>query len=93
MVSEDTERLSMVGGQERTNGRGRRSGNRAGWRTGYFVSVRTELLRSLHLGDTQLKALNALLMAFASMAGPVFDQEAKTLSLCSLVRVYEDITK
>ena len=60
---------------------------------GYFVSVRTELLRSLHLGDDELKVLNALLMAFASMAGPVYDQEAKTLSLCSLVRVHDAISQ
>ena len=60
---------------------------------GYFVSVRTELLRSLHLGDRELKAINALLMAFASMAGPVYDQEAKTLSLCSLVRVHDAISQ
>jgi hypothetical protein len=60
---------------------------------GYLVSVRTELLRSLVLGDPELIVIDGLLMAFASMAGPVYDQEAKTLSLCSLVRVYEDIAK
>ena len=60
---------------------------------GYFVFVRTELVRSLQLGDHELKAINALLMAFASMAGPVYDQESKTLSLCSLVRVHEAISK
>ena len=60
---------------------------------GYLVSVRTELLRSLHLGDRELKVINALLMAFASMAGPVYDQEAKTLSLCSLVRVHDAISQ
>ena len=31
----------------------------------------------------ELKVINALLMAFASMAGPVYNKEAKTLSLCS----------
>ena len=60
---------------------------------GYLVSVRTELLRSVHLGDRELEGINALLMAFASMAGPVYDQEAKTLSLCSLVRVYDAISE
>ena len=60
---------------------------------GYLVSVRTEMLRSLHLGDDELKVINALLMAFASMAGPVYDQEAKTLSLCSLVRVHDAISQ
>ena len=60
---------------------------------GYLVSVRTELLRSLHLGDHELEGTNALLMAFASMAGPVYDQESKTLSLCSLVRVHDAISQ
>ena len=32
-------------------------------------------------------------MAFASMAGPVYDQEAKTLNLCSLVGVHDAISK
>jgi hypothetical protein len=60
---------------------------------GYFVSVRTELLRSLNLGDRELAAIHALLMPFASMAGPVYDQHSKTLSLCSLVRVHEAISQ
>ncbi|HEY5744382.1 MAG TPA: hypothetical protein VIS99_17790, partial [Terrimicrobiaceae bacterium] len=53
---------------------------------GYVVSVRIEVLRSLHLGDGELKVINAL-MAFASMAGPVYDQEAKTLSLAIFGRL------
>jgi hypothetical protein len=60
---------------------------------GYYVSVRTELLRSLDLGDREIVAIHALLMPFASMAGPVYDQETKTLSLCSLVRVYDAISQ
>lgn len=60
---------------------------------GYFVSVRTELLRSLTLGNRELAAIHALLMPFASMAGPVYDQETKTLSLCSLVRVHDAISR
>ena len=59
---------------------------------GYAVSVRTELLRSLHLGDGELRVI-PILMGFASMAGPVYDQEAKTLRLCSLVRVHKAISK
>ena len=59
---------------------------------GYAVSVRTELLRSLHLGDGELRVV-PILMGFASMAGPVYDQEAKTLSLCSLVRVHKAISQ
>ena len=51
------------------------------------------MLDSLRLGNRELKVINALLMAFASMAGPVYDQETKTLSLCSLVRVHDAISK
>jgi hypothetical protein len=92
MVSEDAERFSMVGGPEPTKVEvvGQETGPDG--EIGYFVSVRTELLRSLHLGDHELERTNALLMAFASMAGPVYDQESKTLSLCSLVRVHEAIS-
>ncbi len=57
--------------------------------TGYLVSVRTELLRSLELGELQLLLLNVLL-ALPSMAGLVYDQQSRTLSLCSLVPVFED---
>jgi hypothetical protein len=60
---------------------------------GYLVSVRTELLRSLDLGDRQLAIINALLMPFASMAGPVYDQQTKTLALASLVRIYDNISQ
>lgn len=60
---------------------------------GYLISVRTELLRSLDVGDRELVAINAFLMPFASMAGPVYDQQTKTLSLASLVRVYDGISQ
>lgn len=60
---------------------------------GYLISVRTELLRSLHLGDREIEATNALLMTFASMAGPVYDEQTKTLGLASLIRVYDGITQ
>jgi hypothetical protein len=60
---------------------------------GYLVSVQTELLRSLDLGDPELELINAFLMSTASMAGPVYDQQTKTLSLCSLVRVYDRISQ
>lgn len=59
--------------------------------TGYFVSVRTELLRELDLDERAATTINSLLMPFASMAGPVYDRETKTLSLCLLVRVHEVI--
>lgn len=60
---------------------------------GYLVSVRTELLRSVNLGDRDLAAINAILMSFASMAGPVYDEQTKTLALASLVRIYDDISQ
>jgi hypothetical protein len=59
--------------------------------TGYLISTRTELLRNLELTDKAAARINALLMCFASMAGPVFDEKTGTLSLCSLVRVHESI--
>ena len=61
--------------------------------TGFLVSVRTELLQSLDLGEQELTLLSAVLMPFASMAGPVFERDTNTLYLCSLVRVYEDISQ
>jgi hypothetical protein len=57
---------------------------------GYLVSVRTELLRSLALSDQALEGINVLLMSLATMAGPVYDQQTKTLGLASLVRVSDD---
>lgn len=60
---------------------------------GYLVSVSTELLRSLDLGVREVTGINALLMPFASMAGPVYDQHKKTLALASLVRVHDDISQ
>src|SRR5262249_877981 len=52
---------------------------------GYLISVQTELLRSLDIGERELAAINAILMPFASMAGPVYDQQTKTVILASLV--------
>lgn len=58
---------------------------------GYLLSVRTEILRDLDLTDTALVELNDGPMRCAAMAGPVYDADARTLSLCSLARVYDDI--
>lgn len=58
---------------------------------GYFVSIRTDLLRSVHSNERALAGIHALLMPFASMAGPVLDQQRQTLNLCSLVRVHSGI--
>ncbi len=60
---------------------------------GYFVAIRTELLRSLDLGDREAAIINAVLMPVASMSGPVYDAQTKTLSLASLVRVYDGISE
>lgn len=60
---------------------------------GYLISVRTELLNSLELSDSALIKLNSFLMPFASMTGPVYDEQNKILSLCSLVRVYDAISQ
>jgi hypothetical protein len=60
---------------------------------GYFVSVRTELLHSLYLGHRELAVINAALMPLASMAGPVYDEQTRTLSLASLVRVHDAISQ
>jgi hypothetical protein len=59
--------------------------------TAYLISVRTDLLRNLKLTDKTAAGINAVLMHFASMAGPVFDKKTGTLSLCSLVRVHEPV--
>ena len=60
---------------------------------GYLISVRTELLNSLELSGSALIKLNSFLMPFASMTGPVYDEQNKILSLCSLVRVYDAISQ
>lgn len=59
---------------------------------GYWISIQTELLYSLDLGEQEIIAINTILMPFVSMAGPVYDHHTKTLSLASLVRVYDDIS-
>ncbi len=57
---------------------------------GYFVRVKTDLVRDLTLDDKALGGIN-LLMSTATMLGPVYDPETKVLSLASLVRVHEGI--
>ena len=61
--------------------------------TGYFVSVRTEVLRSVTLDEQQRIWLNSNTMPAASMAGLVYDEREKTLSLASLVRVPDVIAQ
>jgi hypothetical protein len=59
--------------------------------TAFLISARTEMLRNLELTDRAATAINGLLMGYASMAGPVYDEKTETLSLCSLMRVHESI--
>lgn len=58
--------------------------------TGYLLSVRTELLRDVDLTEDALAEINGLPMRCASMAGPVYDADARRLDLWSLVRVTDD---
>jgi hypothetical protein len=58
---------------------------------GYLISVRTEMLHDVELTDAALTALNNGPMGCAAMSGPVYDLDARTLSLCALALVYEDI--
>lgn len=58
---------------------------------GYLIRIKTELLRSLTLNSRALEVINAALMAFASMAGPVYDEQTRTLSLCSQVWIHDEI--
>lgn len=58
--------------------------------TGYLLCVRTELLRNVDLTEDALTEINALPMRCASMAGPVYDADARRLDLWSLIRVTDD---
>ncbi len=57
---------------------------------GYLVSVRTDVVRGVDLDDEKRATLNDEVMSFASMAGMIYDEEAHTLSLGSLVRVWDE---
>lgn len=56
----------------------------------YLIVVRTDLLRDLELTEATLAELNDGPMRFAALAGPIYDSDARTLSLCSMARVYDD---
>ncbi|MBK1645196.1 hypothetical protein CKO25_11185 [Thiocapsa imhoffii] len=56
-----------------------------------LVQVRTALLGDLDLDAEALEVLQAVALRTAGMAGPVYDPDRRTLDLCSLVRVYDDI--
>ena len=61
--------------------------------TGYLVSIRTEMLSGIELTDAALNEINRGPMKFASMAGPVFDPDTGTVSLCTLARVHDEIAE
>ena len=56
---------------------------------GYLVRVQTDVLREVELDADNLSAINGAVMSFASMSGLVHDEEARTLSLSSLARVWD----
>ncbi len=58
---------------------------------GYLVGVRTEMLYELELTETALAEINDGPMRFAALAGPVYDTATRTLSICSLARVDDEI--
>jgi hypothetical protein len=58
---------------------------------GYLIRVETDFLRNLVCTDENLATINERVMSVASMAGPVYYEQSRTLKLCSLVRVYEQI--
>ena len=62
------------------------------WPEGYFVAVSTELLRSVDMDHHMLSVVNEHLMMLASMSGPVYYDDERLLSLCSLVRVSAEIS-
>jgi hypothetical protein len=60
--------------------------------SGYLISVRTEFLRDVDLNDQSLAGIHEHLMSTSAMSGPVYDAESRTLSLCSLVIVHQEIS-
>ena len=56
---------------------------------GYLVRVQTDVLREVELNAANLSAINGAVMSFASMSGLVHDGQARTLSLSSLARVWD----
>ncbi len=61
-----------------------------GGAVGYLIRVHTDVLRDVALDEVGLSTINGEVMCFASMAGLVYDEEARTLSLDSLARVWDE---
>lgn len=60
---------------------------------GYLLSIRTEMLRSLKLDEHKLEIINGFVMRSSSLAGPVYDEQTRSLSLASLVRIHDGISQ
>ena len=58
---------------------------------GYLIGVRTEMLTDLDLTESGLGELNEGPMRCAGLSGPVYDAATRTLSLCSMARVHDEI--
>lgn len=58
--------------------------------TGYLIGVRTEVVADLDLSAAALAELNDAVMRRAALCGPVYDRDARTLSLCSVALVHDD---
>lgn len=56
---------------------------------GYLIGIRTEMVTDFDLTESALTELNHGPLRLASMSGPVYDSETRTLSLRSLGRVHE----
>lgn len=59
--------------------------------TGYLIEVRTEMVADLDLSADGMLELNEGPMRCAALSGPVYNPQTRTLSLCSLGRVHEEI--
>ena len=57
----------------------------------FFVSIRTEVAEGVELTPQVLAMLNVRIMPLPAMAGVVYDERARILSLCSLVKIHERI--
>jgi hypothetical protein len=58
---------------------------------GYFIRVKTDIVRNLTLDDKAMAGVFATMMMAPTMAGPVYDRATKVLSLSSVVRVHDGI--
>lgn len=57
----------------------------------YLLAVQTDLFQSLDLEEQALTLIGSVIMPFASMSGPVYSAKDKSLHLCSMVWVHNEI--